>query len=93
MNVVGRSIKDVQVEVTARQHRWMADEAMGAGRDQGPNPYELECRAAALAGRRTQRCGGRAGIRDRRPTAQPITTVTGPAPACSGHRQADGCVG
>ncbi len=41
MNVVGRSIKDVQVEVTARQHRWMADEALGAGRDQRSNPYEL----------------------------------------------------
>ena len=41
MDVVGRSITDVQVEITARQHRWVADEAVGPGHDQGPNPYEL----------------------------------------------------
>jgi putative redox protein len=41
MGVVARTIKNLQVEITARGHHWIADEPLGVGDDQGPNPYDL----------------------------------------------------
>ena len=33
--------EDLQVELTAGRHRWLADEPLGVGDDKGPNPYDL----------------------------------------------------
>jgi putative redox protein len=41
MDVVGQSIKNLQVQLTAGRHRWVADEPVGVGDDLGPNPYDL----------------------------------------------------
>jgi putative redox protein len=41
MRVVARSLKDLQVEITAGRHHWVADEPTGVGDDAGPNPYDL----------------------------------------------------
>ncbi len=39
--VVARTSTNVQVEITAGRHRFIADEPIGVGDDTGPNPYEL----------------------------------------------------
>jgi len=41
MNVIARYKKNLQVEITAGVHQFLADEPMGVGDDAGPNPYEL----------------------------------------------------
>jgi putative redox protein len=41
MAVVGRSLGNLQVEITAGRHQWVADEPVGVGDDAGPNPYDL----------------------------------------------------
>lgn len=41
MKVVARSLANVQVEISAGQHQFVADEPLGVGDDQGPNPYDL----------------------------------------------------
>ncbi len=41
MSVVARSSTNVQVEITAGRHRFVADEPLGVGDDAGPNPYGL----------------------------------------------------
>jgi putative redox protein len=41
MDISVRSIKNYQVEITAGNHQWVADEPEGVGDDAGPNPYEL----------------------------------------------------
>jgi putative redox protein len=41
MDVFARSLKNLQVEIRAGEHRWVADEPVGVGEDQGPNPYDL----------------------------------------------------
>ncbi|MFC2046304.1 OsmC family protein [Chloroflexota bacterium] len=41
MEVLARSTENVQVELTAGRHRWVADEPLGLGHDSGPNPYDL----------------------------------------------------
>ena len=35
------SQENLQVELTAGRHRWLADEPDGLGDDTGPNPYQL----------------------------------------------------
>ena len=35
------SRENLQVELTAGRHRWLADEPAGVGDDTGPNPYQL----------------------------------------------------
>lgn len=39
VHVVNR--ENLQVELTAGRHRWLADEPTGVGDDAGPNPYQL----------------------------------------------------
>jgi len=39
--VIARSSTNVQVEITAGRHHFVADEPLGVGDDAGPNPYEL----------------------------------------------------
>ncbi len=39
VHVVSRN--NLQVELTAGRHRWLADEPDGLGDDTGPNPYQL----------------------------------------------------
>jgi putative redox protein len=41
VKVVARSLANVQVEISAGQHQFVADEPLGVGDDQGPNPYDL----------------------------------------------------
>ncbi len=41
MAVTGRSLKNLQVEIIAGNHEWVADEPVGLGEDAGPNPYDL----------------------------------------------------
>jgi len=41
MRVVARSLKNLQVHITAGNHQWVADEPAGVGDDAGPNPYDL----------------------------------------------------
>jgi putative redox protein len=41
MGVTARSTQGVRVEIAAGRHRLVADEAVGAGEDTGPNPYDL----------------------------------------------------
>ncbi|HKZ85241.1 MAG TPA: OsmC family protein [Anaerolineae bacterium] len=41
MPVTARSSSNVQVEITAGRHRFVADEPLGVGDDAGPNPYDL----------------------------------------------------
>nr|MBI2903890.1 OsmC family protein [Chloroflexota bacterium] len=41
MSVIARSSTNVQVEIIAGRHRFIADEPLGAGDDAGPNPYDL----------------------------------------------------
>jgi len=41
MAVIARSSKNVQVEITAGCHRFVADEPLGVGDDAGPDPYAL----------------------------------------------------
>ena len=41
MGVIARSIKNYQVEITADNHLWVADEPRDVGDDVGPNPYDL----------------------------------------------------
>ena len=41
MAVIARSSKNVQVEITAGRHRFVADEPLGVGDDAGPDPYAL----------------------------------------------------
>ena len=41
MAVKGRSLSNLQVEITAGRHQWVADEPVGVGDDAGPNPYDL----------------------------------------------------
>lgn len=41
MSVVARSSTNMQVEIAAGRHRFIADEPPGAGDDAGPNPYDL----------------------------------------------------
>ena len=41
MSVTVRSAAQVQVEITAGRHRFIADEPLGVGDDAGPNPYDL----------------------------------------------------
>lgn len=41
MDVIARSLENVQVEVRAGSHRFIADEPIGFGDDLGANPYEL----------------------------------------------------
>ncbi|MDF1552079.1 MAG: OsmC family protein [Deferrisomatales bacterium] len=39
VHVVSR--ENLQIELTAGRHRWLADEPAGVGDDTGPNPYQL----------------------------------------------------
>ena len=39
VHVISR--ENLQVELTAGRHRWLADEPAGVGDDTGPNPYQL----------------------------------------------------
>ena len=41
MDVFARSTENIQVELTAGRHRWVADEPIGVGDDTGPDPYGL----------------------------------------------------
>ena len=41
MDVIGRSLENLQVEISVGRHRWVADEPIGMGDDTGPNPYAL----------------------------------------------------
>jgi putative redox protein len=41
VKAVARSLTNVQVEISAGQHQFVADEPIGVGDDQGPNPYDL----------------------------------------------------
>src|SRR3990172_7191711 len=41
MPVTARSSSNVQVEITAGRHRFVADEPLGVGDDAGPDPYAL----------------------------------------------------
>ena len=41
MHVIARSSKNFQVEITAGHHQFVADEPIGVGDDEGPNPYDL----------------------------------------------------
>jgi putative redox protein len=41
MNVLARSAKNYQVEITAGNHQWISDEPREVGDDKGPNPYAL----------------------------------------------------
>lgn len=41
MSVVARSAKNLQVEITAGRHLFVADEPAGIGEDAGPSPYDL----------------------------------------------------
>lgn len=39
--VIARSSTNVQVDISAGRHHFVADEPLGLGDDAGPNPYEL----------------------------------------------------
>lgn len=41
MKVVARSAKNLQVEIVAGRHQFIADEPIGVGDDEGPTPYDL----------------------------------------------------
>jgi putative redox protein len=41
MIVTARSLTGYQVEITSGNHRFVADESVGAGDDAGPDPYGL----------------------------------------------------
>ena len=41
MDVIGRSLKNLQVEISSGRHKWVADEPIGVGDDTGPSPYAL----------------------------------------------------
>jgi putative redox protein len=41
MSVFARSLRNVQVEISAGRHKWIADEPIGKGDDAGPAPYDL----------------------------------------------------
>jgi putative redox protein len=41
MLVTARSADNLQVEITAGNHTWIADEPIGVGDDAGPDPYGL----------------------------------------------------
>lgn len=41
MEVTARSKKNLQVEIEAGRHRWLADESQGVGDGAGPDPYDL----------------------------------------------------
>jgi putative redox protein len=47
MDVIARSLKNLQVEITAGRHQYLADEPLGVGDDEGPNPYDLLLSALA----------------------------------------------
>jgi putative redox protein len=47
MDVFARSLKNYQVEITAGRHQYVADEPIGVGDDEGPNPYDLLLSALA----------------------------------------------
>lgn len=47
MSVIGRSSTNVQVEITAGRHQFIADEPLEIGDDAGPNPYDLLLSALA----------------------------------------------
>jgi putative redox protein len=41
VDVVGRSLKNLQVQIIAGRHQWVADEPVGVGDDAGPGTYAL----------------------------------------------------
>jgi putative redox protein len=41
MKVTAKSQDNLQVEIQAGRHRWLADEPLGVGDDLGPDPYDL----------------------------------------------------
>lgn len=41
MKVTAKSIENLQVELTAGRHKFIADEPVGIGDNQGPDPYAL----------------------------------------------------
>ena len=41
MNIIARSSKNVQVQITVGRHQFLADEPLGVGDDAGPDPYAL----------------------------------------------------
>jgi putative redox protein len=41
MNIIARSSKNVQVQISAGKHQFVADEPLGVGDDAGPDPYAL----------------------------------------------------
>jgi putative redox protein len=41
MRIIARSSKNLQVEIVAGRHQFIADEPEGVGDDVGPNPYDL----------------------------------------------------
>jgi putative redox protein len=47
MGVVARGGKNMQVEIEAGRHAFLADEPLGIGDDAGPNPYDLLLSALA----------------------------------------------
>src|SRR5687767_4297959 len=47
MSIVARSGQNLQVEITAGPHVFVADEPIGIGDDAGPSPYDLLLAALA----------------------------------------------
>ena len=47
MKGVARSLTNLQVDITAGRHQFVADEPIGTGDDEGPNPYDLLLSALA----------------------------------------------
>jgi putative redox protein len=41
VNIIARSSKNVQVQISAGKHQFVADEPLGIGDDTGPDPYAL----------------------------------------------------
>ena len=41
MSIIAGSLANVQVEISAGRHRFVADEPIGVGDDAGPDPYAL----------------------------------------------------